>query len=29
MAYLNEETIELAALDWLRDLGYTHVFGDD
>ncbi|WP_424950314.1 type I restriction endonuclease subunit R [Deinococcus sp.] len=25
----NEETVELAALDWLRELGYEYVYGPD
>ncbi|MEW6579562.1 MAG: hypothetical protein AB1435_10240 [Chloroflexota bacterium] len=29
MAYLNEDTVERAALDWPRGLGYDTRFGPD
>lgn len=29
MAKFNEDTIELAALDWLSQIGYTYLFGGD
>ncbi|NWG08504.1 MAG: type I restriction endonuclease subunit R [Chloroflexi bacterium] len=29
MTHFTESTIEQAALDWLRDLGYTYAFGPD
>ncbi len=29
MPRFNEDTVELAALDWLRDLGYAYVHGGD
>lgn len=29
MIHINEELIEQATLGWLKDLGYTIVFGND
>lgn len=29
MTHFTESTIEQTALDWLHDLGYTIVFGND